>query len=117
MVSTAIGGQCRPFPALDGIAEQRHDAVPLEAAFGRQAAQLDQRREQILALGQGADVATAADPAGRPSDEARHAVATFPELYFVSSHARVENPHADCSAVVAQEDEDLVVAQAGLCDA
>ena len=65
-------------------AEQAREADPVELCAGRhlQTAQIHQRRQDVLALGQCADVAGGTQVARRPADEAGHAVPAVVEVAF-----------------------------------
>ncbi len=94
--------------------QQSGEAEPVKAGGrGRlDAAQLKQRRQQVLNLSWRVEVASA-QPAGRPADPARHAVAAVVESGLAVAQPGVPDLYPGRAAVVGQEQEDRVVAEPG----
>ncbi len=97
-------------------AEQSGEAQAIEPGRGGRfhAAQLKQRREEVLNLRRRGKVPRLAQPAGRPAYPARHPVAAVVEGGLAVAQPGVPHLHARRAAVVGHEDEDGVVAQPGV---
>ena len=89
-------------------------AVERRALRRVEAAEIDERREEVLGFRQLRDIARRPQPARGPADEARDAMAAFIEVDLLPTHAGVPDRHAHGPAVVGHEDEDRVLPEAVL---